>query len=95
MVGKRVEVVTRSGCVVYPAVNGAPGVVSSRGRSTPQSKTLTITASCVYFYSAACGPKGHGSGLPLPSRAAAGFHDPILAQTEIIDPSRAPQSPAP
>ena len=54
---------------------------------------------CVISYlllAATCGPKGHGSGLPLPSRTAAGFlPDHILSQIEMIDPSRAPLSPAP
>ena len=41
----------------------------------------------LYLYSATCGQKGHGSG---------GFlHDHILPQTEMIGPSRAPQSPYP
>ena len=30
-----------------------------------------------YFYLAACGPKGHRSGLLLPSRATALFEHPI------------------
>ena len=30
------------------------------------------------FYLAACGPKGHGSGLPLPSRTAAFFTSPYM-----------------
>ena len=29
-----------------------------------------------YLLTATCGPKGHGSGLPLPSRAAAEFYQP-------------------
>ena len=43
---------------------------------------LTITAQagvCVisYLFTATCGPKGHGSGMPLPSRTAAGFYQTI------------------
>ena len=30
-----------------------------------------------YLLTATCGPKGHGSGLPLPSRTAAGFYQTI------------------
>ena len=30
-----------------------------------------------YLLTAICGPKGHGSGLPLPPRTAAGFYQTI------------------
>ena len=48
-----------------------------------------------YFYTATCGPKGHGSGLPLPG-GNGGFlkHDHILSQNEMLDPRRAPLSPS-
>ena len=43
------------------------------------SVRLLFRGVCVisYLLTATCGPKGHGSGLPLPSRAAAEFYQPI------------------
>ena len=44
-----------------------------------RGRLLTNTAPCVLpfiFYTATCGPKGHGSSLPLPSRIAADFLSP-------------------
>ena len=37
----------------------------------------------LYLYLAACGPKGHGSGLPLPSRTAALFYSPLTRPNPI------------
>ena len=39
----------------------------------------------LYFYLAACGPKGHGSGLPLPPRTAALFRP--LIHGHILSPA--------
>ena len=49
-----------------------------------------------FNYPATCGPKGHGSGLPLP-RANGGFfkHDLFLSPIEMIDPSGALLSTSP
>ena len=37
----------------------------------------------LYLYLAACGPKGHGSGKPLPSRTAALFYSPLTRPNPI------------
>ena len=42
----------------------------------------------VIFYLAACGPKGHGSGLPLPSRTAALFKHPHYMTVSCPQPLR-------
>ena len=35
-----------------------------------------------YFYTATCGPKGHGSGLPLPRGNGGFLYDLFLSQIE-------------
>ena len=77
-------------------LNGVRGksAVLSLLRDTKVGRMVTITPNhrkrrvCVisYLLTATCGPKGHGSGVLL---------DHILSQIEMIDPSRAPLSPAP
>ena len=49
-----------------------------------------------YLLVATCGPKGHGSGLPLPIGQRRLFtYNHSLAQIGITDHSRAPPSPSP
>ena len=50
-----------------------------------------------YLYTATCGPKGHGSGLPLPSRTAAGSLYITLSwpKPTTVSSSRVPLSPVP
>ena len=66
------------------------------GRSTSGSKPI-LPRVCVilYFYTATCGPKGHGSGLPLP-RGNGGFFekDLFLSPIEMINSNGAPLSPS-
>ena len=63
------------------------------------SNVCMLPEGCVrnlVFFTATCGPRGHGSGLPLPRGNGGFLHDHILglSQIEMIDPSRAPLSPS-
>ena len=65
------------------------GVILSDSSSGAQKRTKRGGGVCVilYFYTATCGPKGHGSG---------GFFqkDLFLSPIEMINPSGAPLSPS-
>ena len=52
-----------------------PRIVGFTNRTTYRKSCVCMS---FIFYPAACGPKGHGSGLPLPSRTAALSTSPYM-----------------
>ena len=71
-------------------------IITTGGVALDPAKISTVCVCVIfYFYTATCGPKGHGSGLLLPSQAAAGLLNftYFLTQIGIFNHSRVPLSP--
>ena len=62
-----------------PALPGASGgwEVSGPDRALPGASGSWRYVFSFVFHTATCGPKGHGSGKPLPSRTAANVLTPF------------------